>query len=101
VWITIGGVSLNTNARHADGGLQEKQVLAVLRPESLALTTDEQAPTWRGEVTVRRFAGGHVVYRVRLAGGIDVEVFGDGEGAREGEQVTVCLAGVPVATVPL
>jgi ABC-type Fe3+/spermidine/putrescine transport system ATPase subunit len=99
VWITIGGVALNTVARHADGA-KEKQVLAVLRPESLALVLEENAPAWRGEVTVRRFAGGHVVYRVRLAGGVEVEVFGHGEGTREGEQVKVCLAGVPVATVP-
>lgn len=101
VWITIDGVALNTSARHADGGPQEKQVLAVLRPESLALTTEEKAPAWRGEVIVRRFAGGHVVHRVRLAGGVDVEVFGQGAGAREGEQVKVCLAGTPVATVPV
>jgi ABC-type Fe3+/spermidine/putrescine transport system ATPase subunit len=99
VWITIGGVALNTAARHADGSA-DKQVLAVLRPESLALTLEENAPAWPGEVTLRRFAGGHVVYRVRLAGAVDVEVFGHGEGAREGEQVRVCLAGVPVATVP-
>jgi hypothetical protein len=31
---------------------------------------------------------------------VEVEVFGHGEGTREGEQVKVCLAGVPVATVP-
>jgi ABC-type Fe3+/spermidine/putrescine transport system ATPase subunit len=99
VWITIGGVALNTLARHADGA-KDKQVLAVLRPESLALTLEENAPAWPGEVTLRRFAGGHVVYRVRLAGGVEVEVFGHGEGAREGEQARVCLAGVPVATVP-
>jgi hypothetical protein len=42
-----------------------------------------------------------VVYRVRLASGIEVEVFGDGTGAREGEQIGVRLAGVPVATVPV
>jgi len=101
VWVTIGGVALNASARHAEGGSPEKQVRAVLRPESLALTSDDNTPAWRGEVTVRRFAGGHVVYRVRLAGGIEVEVFGEGAGAREGEQAGVRLAGVPVATVPV
>jgi ABC-type Fe3+/spermidine/putrescine transport system ATPase subunit len=100
VWVTIGGVSLNTGARHADVASPDKQVLAVLRPESLALTSDDGTPAWRGEVTVRRFAGGHVVYRVRLAGGVEVEVLGDGSGAREGEQAGVRLAGIPVATVP-
>jgi ABC-type Fe3+/spermidine/putrescine transport system ATPase subunit len=100
VWITIGGVALNAPARHADAAT-DKQVLAVLRPESLVLTTEENAPAWRGEVVARRFAGGHVVYRLRLANGSDVEVIGDGTGAREGERAAVCLAGVPIATVPV
>jgi ABC-type Fe3+/spermidine/putrescine transport system ATPase subunit len=101
VWVTIGGVALHTEARHADQS-REKQVLAVLRPESLQLVTDDAgAPAWRGDVVVRRFAGGHVVYRVRLADGTQVEVIGQGTGAREGEQVGVRLAGVPVATVPV
>ena len=101
VWISIAGAALHTTARQADGAPSEKQVLAVLRPESLALaSSDDNAPMWRGEVTARRFAGGHVMYRVRLAGGIDVEVIDHGTGVREGEQVGVRLAGIPVATVP-
>jgi len=100
VWIAIGGVALNAPARHAEGAT-DKQVLAVLRPESLVLTTEENAPAWRGEVVARRFAGGHVVYRLRLANGTDVEVIGDGTGAREGERAAVCLAGIPIATVPV
>ena len=76
-------------------------LLAVLRPESLALAEDERHDAWRGEVVGRRFAGGHVVYRVALAPGIEVEVMGNGAGgAREGERTGVRLAGVPVAVVP-
>jgi hypothetical protein len=42
-----------------------------------------------------------VVYRVKLAGGVEVEVMGNGAGAREAEQTGVRLAGVPVAVVPV
>ena len=52
-------------------------MLAVLRPESLVLAADETALAWRGEVVGRRFAGGHVVYRIRLSGNIEVEVIGE------------------------
>ena len=99
VRITIGGVALQAPARKPDAGLAGA-VLAVMRPESLVLATDDRAPSWRGEVTGRRFAGGHVVYRVKLANGVDAEVLGDGAGAREGATTGVRLAGVPVAVVP-
>jgi hypothetical protein len=74
----------------------------VLRPESLVLDLGDGAPAWRGEVVARRFAGGHVVYRVSLANGVEVEVVGgsEGVGVREGETTGVRLAGVPVAVVP-
>jgi ABC-type Fe3+/spermidine/putrescine transport system ATPase subunit len=101
VWITIGGVALEGTARTAAAAGGGKEVLAVLRPESLELALDDAAPAWRGEVTVRRFAGGHVVYRVRLADGTDVEVNGQGAGLRVGARAGVRLAGVPVATVPV
>jgi hypothetical protein len=41
-----------------------------------------------------------VVYRVKLASGVEVEVMGDGAGAREGARTAVGLAGIPVAVVP-
>jgi ABC-type Fe3+/spermidine/putrescine transport system ATPase subunit len=98
VRIAIGGTTLEAPARRR--GTDASAVLAVLRPESLRLVEDERAPSWRGEVVARRFAGGHVVYRVRLAIGVEVEVMGDGAGAREGAQAGVALADVPVAVVP-
>jgi ABC-type Fe3+/spermidine/putrescine transport system ATPase subunit len=101
VWITIGGVALEGMARTQTKTPRGKQVLAVLRPESLELVLDDDAPAWRGEVAARRFAGGHVVYRVRLANATSVEVTGHGAGAREGERVGVRLGSVPIATVPL
>ena len=100
VRITIGGVALSTSARQ-QGTASGTALLAVLRPESLVLAEDEGTPAWRGEVVGRRFAGGHVVYRVKLATGTEVEVMGDGAGAREGERTGVRLAGIPVALVPV
>ena len=99
VRISIGGVTLDAPARQ-EGATRGTALLAVLRPESLVLAEDERMPSWRGEVVARRFAGGHVVYRVTLAPGVEVEVMGDGAGAREGARTGVRLAGVPVAVVP-
>jgi ABC-type Fe3+/spermidine/putrescine transport system ATPase subunit len=98
VRITIGGVTLHAPPRQRE--TPADAVLAVLRPESLEMAEDDQAPSWRGEVIGRRFAGGHVVYRVQLASGVAVEVTGDGAGAREGARTGVRLAGVSVAVVP-
>jgi ABC-type Fe3+/spermidine/putrescine transport system ATPase subunit len=100
IQITIGGMTLAAPAR--DPGVSPSgSVMAVLRPESLALAADERQPAWRGEVVGRRFAGGHVVYRVKLVTGAEVEVMGDSGGAREGAWTGVRLAGVPVAVVPV
>ena len=99
VRISIGGVTLDAPARQ-QGASGNGALLAVLRPESLVLVEDERTPSWRGEVVGRRFAGGHVVYRVALGPGVEVEVMGDGAGAREGARTGVRLAEVPVAVVP-
>ena len=98
VRITIDGTALEARARQQ--GVADGAVLAVLRPESLALVEDERTPSWRGEVVARRFAGGHVVYRVKLGNGVEVEVMGDGAGAREGARTGVRLAGAAIAVVP-
>ena len=99
VRMTVGGVMLEAPARR-EGAPGGEALLAVLRPESLVLAEDDRAPSWRGVVVARRFAGGHVVYRVTLQSGVEVEVMGDGAGAREGARTGVRLAGVPVAVVP-
>ncbi|MBA3673297.1 MAG: TOBE domain-containing protein, partial [Gemmatimonadaceae bacterium] len=71
-----------------------------LRPESMSLAADDEtAGAWAGEVVGRRFAGGHTVYRVRTADGAELEVMGDGAGAREGERTRVRLTGDAVAVV--
>jgi hypothetical protein len=75
--------------------------LAVLRPESLAIDYAEYAdgPSWTGEVVSRRFAGGHVVYGVRLMGNVRAEVSTDDGAWAEGQVVTVRLGRKPIALV--
>ena len=104
VLVTVGSVALAAPVRddaHADasddGG--SGALVAVLRPESLVLVSDDAQPAWEGTVRGRRFAGGHTVYQMRLENGAVVEVMGDGLGAPEGETVRVRLSGQPVATV--
>ena len=98
VWVTVGSVALAAPAR--TGAPEDVGALvAVLRPESLALVDDDEHPAWEGTVAGRRFAGGHTVYQVRLESGAVVEVMGNGLGAPEGETVRVRLSGQPIATV--
>ena len=104
VLVTVGSVALAAPARddadadaRDDGG--SGALVAVLRPESLVLVSDDAQPAWEGTVRGRRFAGGHTVYQMRLENGAVVEVMGDGLGAPEGETVRVRLSGQPVATV--
>jgi ABC-type Fe3+/spermidine/putrescine transport system ATPase subunit len=100
VWVTVGSVALAAPARgdaNTDGATRE--LVAVLRPESLVLVEDDEQPAWDGAVVGRRFAGGHTVYQLRLESGAVVEVLGDGLGAPEGETVRVRLSGQPIATV--
>jgi iron(III) transport system ATP-binding protein len=101
VWVTVGSVALAAPAREVttDRG-DSSHLMAVLRPESLALVDDDEQPAWEGTVAGRRFAGGHTVYQVRLESGAVVEVMGNGFGAPEGETVRVRLSGQQIAVVP-
>ena len=100
VWVTVGSVALAAPARDAAAGRGDiSHLIAVLRPESLALGDDDEQPAWEGTVAGRRFAGGHTVYQVRLESGAVVEVMGNGFGTPEGETVRVRLSGQPIATV--
>jgi ABC-type Fe3+/spermidine/putrescine transport system ATPase subunit len=100
IWVTVGSVSLAAPARPSGVEVHGRELLAVLRPESLAMVDDDEQPAWDGIVVGRRFAGGHTVYQVRLESGVVAEVMGDGFGAPEGESVRVRLSGQPLATVP-
>ena len=103
VWVTVGSVALAAPARVAGAAADPgngRELVAVLRPESLALVDDDEQPAWEGRVAGRRFAGGHTVYQVRLESGATVEVMGNGFGAPEGATVRVRLSGQPLAVVP-
>jgi ABC-type Fe3+/spermidine/putrescine transport system ATPase subunit len=100
VWVTVGSVSLAAPARASEAPvIASPELVAVLRPESLAMVDDDEQPAWEGTVVGRRFAGGHTVYQVRLESGAVAEVMGDGFGAPEGETVRVRLSGQPLAVV--
>ena len=102
--ISIGGVVQDGPAVTGDPAVAPAsgpRWLAVLRPESLSIDYAERAdgPTWAGEVVSRRFAGGHLVYGVRLAGDVRVEVSTDDGAWTEGQSVTVRLEERPLALV--
>jgi putative spermidine/putrescine transport system ATP-binding protein len=102
--IAIGGVVQEGPAITGDPAVAPAsgpRWLAVLRPESLAIDYAERAdgPSWAGEVVSRRFAGGHVVYGIRLAGDVRVEVSTDDGAWGEGQSVTVRLGDRPIALV--
>jgi ABC-type Fe3+/spermidine/putrescine transport system ATPase subunit len=100
VWVTVGSVALAAPARESVEAIDpSRELVAVLRPESLALVDDDEQPAWEGTVVGRRFAGGHTVYQVRLESGVVAEVMGNGFGAPEGETVRVRLSGQPLAVV--
>jgi len=102
--VTVGGIAQELPARQeeapgpASAGAGGSALLAVVRPESLALVAPHAPGAWAGEIVSRRFAGGHHAVRVRLAGDVVVEVAGTGAATdwREGERAGVRLvAGEP------
>ncbi len=102
--IVVGGVAQEAPAITADPAVaaaKGARWLAVLRPESVSIDYAERAdsPAWAGEVVSRRYAGGHVVYGVRLAGDVRVEVSTDDSAWVEGQSVTVRIGDRPIALV--
>ncbi|MDQ6831287.1 MAG: ABC transporter ATP-binding protein [Gemmatimonadota bacterium] len=95
VAISIGGVTRRVRAEGAATG----DVLAVLRPDSLAFVPAERADAWPGLVTERRFTGTLVAYHVRLAGDVDVEVHSTHREVKEQERVAVRVVREPVAVI--
>ncbi len=96
--VTIGGVTLESGAQCH--GTPPDDCLAVLRPESLALTPVDAGDGWPGRIEARRFAGGHLAYRVALADGVLVEVATDEGRWREGDAVRVRVGDAPIGLVP-
>jgi len=95
VSITIAGAT-HAFAAH---GTARGDVLAVVRPDALALTAAGAPRSWPGTVVSRRFAGGHVAYRVKLDERTTVEVVSTDRSAAEGSAVSVTIAREPIAVV--
>jgi putative spermidine/putrescine transport system ATP-binding protein len=99
--VEVGGQKQAFAATRASGAPAKfARSLAVLRPELLALTEPGESDAWRGEVVHARFAGGMMVYRVRLAGDALCEVSAPGAPVPVGAPVGVRVAHGPVAIVP-
>jgi hypothetical protein len=73
--------------------------LAVLRPEALGFVPSGWADAWPGVVHSRRFAGSSYHYRVRLDGGLEVEVALGERSADEGDRVAVRVVREPIPVV--
>ena len=88
--VTIGSVSRELNVtRHAGAPAQIAKAYVVMRPDALQLSKENSGNAWRGRVINRRFAGGLVVYRVRLADDVTVDVESASGEAKEDETVSV------------
>ncbi|GAC1686742.1 MAG: ABC transporter ATP-binding protein [Gemmatimonadaceae bacterium] len=101
VIIGIGGVDRRVTAVATRGPSNKPfaSALAVLRPESLALTAGDATGAWPGTVIEKRFTGTAMTYRVMLADNVVVEVATGDRSVTEGERLGVTVAREPVAVV--
>jgi ABC-type Fe3+/spermidine/putrescine transport system ATPase subunit len=99
--VTIGSITRELNVIRPEGAPAHfADAYVVLRPDALQLSTERSASAWRGRVINRRFAGGLVVYRIRLAEDITVDVESTSGKIREDETVIVTPHGGPFPIVP-
>jgi ABC-type Fe3+/spermidine/putrescine transport system ATPase subunit len=99
--VTIGGVARDLAVTRPNGAPSHvESAYVVLRPDALELSRSPGVLAWRGRITNRRFAGGIVVYRVQLAGGISVDVESQSGEAREDDDVSVSPLKGPFPLVP-
>ena len=99
VTITLGGVAHRVTATAAPAVEGRREVLAVLRPDALALVPAGSPRAWPGVVTSRRFAGALLAYRVRVEADTEVEVYSTERAVREGDGVAIAIVREPVAVV--
>jgi len=97
VTVHIAGAPTTLAARAPASLGSVPRVLAVLRPDALAFTSDGNG--WAGVVTDRRFAGAQLVYRVRVDARTEVELQSTDRDVREGDKVSVRVAREPVPVV--
>lgn len=98
VTVRIGGREWRLGAAPAPG-VRDGDVMVVLRPDALAFASPDAPAGWPAEVTERRFAGALIAYHVRLAEGIEAELYGTERDVRIGDRVDVRVAREPVAVV--
>jgi len=97
VTVLIAGTPTTLAARAPASLGDARDVLAVLRPDSLALAPEGAG--WGGVVTDRRFAGTQLVYRVRVDDATEVELQSTNRDVREGDRVAVRVVREPVPVV--
>ncbi|MFI5242455.1 MAG: ABC transporter ATP-binding protein [Gemmatimonadales bacterium] len=97
VTVRIAGAPTTLAARAPATLGHTRDVLAVLRPDALALAAEGDG--WGGVVTDRRFAGTQLVYRVRVDDEIEMELQSTNRDVREGDRVAVRVVREPVAVV--
>jgi ABC-type Fe3+/spermidine/putrescine transport system ATPase subunit len=99
--MTIGGVTREVAVTRPIGAPSRfENAFVVVRPDVLEMSKGAGVLAWRGRVTNRRFAGGHVVYRVELADGVNVEVETQSGDVDEDENVSVSPLKGPFPLVP-
>jgi ABC-type Fe3+/spermidine/putrescine transport system ATPase subunit len=99
--VTIGSITRELHViRPEDAPEQFDNAYIVLRPDALQISSERSSSAWRGRVINRRFAGGLVVYRVRLADDVIVDVESTSGKIREDETVTVTPLSGPFPIVP-
>jgi ABC-type Fe3+/spermidine/putrescine transport system ATPase subunit len=88
--VTIGSVTRELNvSRPEESPDRLENAYVVMRPDTLQLSRERGGSAWRGRVINRRFAGGLVVYRVRLSDDVTVDVESTSGEIHEDETVTV------------
>jgi putative spermidine/putrescine transport system ATP-binding protein len=99
--VTIGSVTRELKVTRPQGAATRfEDAYIVMRPDALQLSRESGGSAWRGRVTNRRFAGGLVVYRVRLADDVTVDVESTSGEAREDETVSVTPLSGPFPIFP-
>jgi ABC-type Fe3+/spermidine/putrescine transport system ATPase subunit len=99
VIVTLGGIARCVTATASPAVAGSRDVLAVLRPDGLALVQSGTPGSWPGVVTSRRFAGASLAFRVKVESDVELEVFGTERSVREGDSVAVAISREPVAVV--
>jgi ABC-type Fe3+/spermidine/putrescine transport system ATPase subunit len=99
--VIVGGRTHELKVNRPKGmSLPYGKAFVVLRPEALELVAPGGNVAWPGRVVNRRFAGGVIVYRVELAGGITVDVESASGNAHEDDNVAVAPTKGPFPIVP-